>query len=51
MEQPKMSTDAEEFFYETLRVAAHAAAAHEKTKLITTHSSQPWRSAALMHSL
>ena len=33
MQEPKMSTDAEEFFVETLRVAAQAASAHEKAKL------------------
>ena len=38
-----MSTNAEEFSYETLRVAAQAAAAHEKTKLITVYPSQPYR--------
>ena len=42
-----MSTNAEEFSYETLRVAAHAAAAHEKTKLITVYPSQPYRSAVV----
>ena len=42
-----MSTNAEEFFFETLRVAAQAASAHEKTKLITTYPSQPWRSAVV----
>jgi hypothetical protein len=36
-----MSTNAEEFFSETLRVETHAAAAHEKTKLITMYPSQP----------
>jgi len=47
MEQPKMTTNIEEFFFDTLRVAAHAAAVHEKTKLITTYPSQPWRSAVV----
>jgi hypothetical protein len=42
-----MSTNAEEFSYETLRVAAQAAAAHEKTKLITVYPSQPYRSAVV----
>jgi len=42
-----MSTNAEEFFFETLRVAAQAASAHEKTTLITVYPSQPYRSAVV----
>lgn len=42
-----MSTNAEEFFFETLRAATHAAAAHEKTKLITMYPWQPCRSAVV----
>ena len=42
-----MITDIEEFFFDTLRVAAHAAAAYEKTKLITTYPSRAWRFAVV----
>jgi hypothetical protein len=42
-----MSSNAEEFFFETLRVAAQAASAHEKTMLITVYPSQPYRSAVV----
>jgi len=47
MQQPKPSTIAEEFFFDTVRVAQAAAAANEKAKLITMYPSQPWRSAVV----
>ena len=47
MLQPKTTDDVEEFFHETLKVAAHAAAAHQITKLIKTYPSQRWRSAVV----
>ena len=47
MQQPKMTTNPEEFFFETIRVAQASAAAHEKAKLITIYPSQPFRSAVV----
>ena len=47
MEQPKMSTNLEEIIRETLEVTGRAAAAREKTKVITVYPSQPYRSAVV----
>jgi len=47
MQRPKMTTNPEEFFFETIRVAQASAAAHEKAKLITIYPSQPFRSAVV----
>jgi len=47
MQQPEDDHEYQEFFFDTLKVAAHAAAAHQITKLIKTYPSQRWRSAVV----
>ena len=47
MQQPEDDHEYQEFFFDTLKVAAPAAAAHQRSKLIRTYPSRRWRSAVV----